>query len=114
MNNRFCTKGLGNLIYFSPNLRFSEVVQLFSWYQQERGQLIEPEVVERIWYEFQGQPGLTGWIGELLTETYNQAPDQPITMAHFEGVYAAALNLPNSNILNIIAKAKPTPYKQLI
>ena len=98
-----------------PNLRFSEVVQLFSWYQQERGQLIEPEVVERIWYEFQGQPGLTGWIGELLTETYNQVLDQPITMRHFEGVYAKALNrLPNSNILNIISKASCAPYKPFV
>jgi hypothetical protein len=97
-----------------PNLTHDEVVHLFNGYQQESGQLIEPEVVERLWYEFQGQPGLTGWIGELLTETYNQAPEEPITMAHFEEVYAEALNLPNNNILNLIAKAKQEPYKQLV
>jgi hypothetical protein len=64
---------------------------------------------------FKGQPGLTCWFGELLTETYNQATDQPITMTLFEGVYADALNLlPNNNILNIISKAKIEPYKPYV
>jgi len=98
-----------------PNLTHDEVVDLFDSYQQERQQVIEPEVVERIWYEFKGQPGLTCWFGELLTETYNQAIDKPITMTLFEGVYANALNLlPNNNILNIISKAKQEPYKSLV
>ncbi|MDM8563699.1 hypothetical protein QUF54_10130, partial [Candidatus Marithioploca araucensis] len=98
-----------------PNLTHDEVVYLFDWYQRERQQKIEPEVVERIWYEFKGQPGLTCWFGELLTETYNQATDQPITMTLFEGVYAAALNLlPNNNILNIISKAKQESYKSFV
>ncbi|MEN8215473.1 MAG: AAA-like domain-containing protein [Pseudomonadota bacterium] len=98
-----------------PNLTYDEVVYLFDWYQREQNQKIEPDVVERIWYEFKGQPGLTCWFGELLTETYNQATDQPITMTLFEGVYAAALNLlPNNNILNIISKAKQEPYKPYV
>ena len=98
-----------------PNLTHDEVVYLFDWYQRESGQSIEPQVVERIWSEFQGQPGLTGWIGELLTETYNQALDQPITMAQFEGVFAAALDLlPNNNILNLISKAKQADYKPFV
>ncbi|WP_069470594.1 AAA-like domain-containing protein [Candidatus Marithrix sp. Canyon 246] len=98
-----------------PNLTHDEVIDLFDSYQQERQQVIEPEVVERIWYEFKGQPGLTCWFGELLTETYNQATDQAIKMTLFEGVYADALNLlPNNNILNIISKAKIEPYKSLV
>jgi len=98
-----------------PNLTHDEVAYLFEHYQRESGQSIQPEVVERIWYEFQGQPGLTCWFGELLTETYNQATDQPITMAHFEDVYVAALDLlPNNNILNLISKAKQEPYKSLV
>ncbi len=98
-----------------PNLIKDEVVELFDWYQRERKQKIEPEVVERIWYEFQGQPGLTCWFGELLTETYNQVTDKPITMANFEAVYTAALKfLPNNNILNLISKAKQEPYKSFI
>jgi len=98
-----------------PNLTHDEVIYLFNRYQQESGQLIEPELVERVWYEFQGQPGLTGWFGELLTETYNQATAQPITMTHFKGVYAAALDLlPNNNILNLISKAKQKLYKPFV
>jgi hypothetical protein len=98
-----------------PNLLHDEVIHLFNQHQQETGQAIAPEVVERIWYEFKGQPGLTNWFGELLTETYNQATAQPITMPHFDGVYAAALDLlPNNNILNIISKAKPESYKAFI
>jgi hypothetical protein len=98
-----------------PNLTHDEVVYLFDCYQRERQQQIEPEVVERIWYEFKGQPGLSCWFGELLTETYNQATDQAITMTHFKSVYAAALDLlPNNNILNIISKAKLEPYKSLV
>jgi hypothetical protein len=98
-----------------PNLTHDEVIYLFNQYQQESGQTIEPEVVERIWYEFQGQPGLTNWFGELLTETYNQATHQPITMDQFEDVYADALDLlPNNNILNIISKAKQEPYKPFV
>jgi hypothetical protein len=98
-----------------PNLTHDEVVYLFNQYQQERNQQIESEVVEAIWYEFQGQPGLTSWFGELLTETYNQNTNQTITLAHFKDVYAAALNLqPNNNILNIISKAKQEPYKPYV
>jgi hypothetical protein len=98
-----------------PNLTPDEVDYLFDWYQRDRNQKIEPEVIERIWYEFKGQPGLTCWIGELLTDTYNQVTDQPITMALFEDVYAAALDLlPNNNIINLISKAKQEPYKSFV
>jgi hypothetical protein len=98
-----------------PNLTSDEVNELFNWYQQESGQSIEPEVVEHIWYEFQGQPGLTCWFGELLTETYNQATDKPITREHFEDVYVAARQLlPNNNILNLISKAKQEPIKPFV
>ena len=98
-----------------PNLTHDEVVELFNGYQEESGQSIESEVVERIWSEFQGQPGLTGWFGELLTETYNKATGKPITIDLFEEVYAAAINLlPNNNILNLISKAKQEPYKSFV
>ncbi|MDM8560475.1 AAA-like domain-containing protein [Candidatus Parabeggiatoa sp. HSG14] len=98
-----------------PNLTHDEVAYLFNWYQQESGQSIQAEVVERVWYEFQGQPGLTCWFGELLTETYNQTVTQPITMEHFEDVYVAALDLlPNNNILNIVSKAKQELYKPFV
>jgi hypothetical protein len=98
-----------------PNLTHDEVTYLFNCYQQESGQLILPEVIERIFYEFQGQPGLTCWFSELLTETYNQTTAQPITMGNFEPVYVAALDLlPNNHILNLVSKAKQEPYKAFL
>jgi len=95
-----------------PNLTFEEVQGLFDWYTRESGQAVEPAVVERLFYETRGQPGLTCWFGELLTETYNPDHTQPIGMAAFEHVYAAASQvLPNNNILNILSKARQEPYK---
>ena len=97
-----------------PNLTFEEVEGMFADYQQESGQIVEPAVVERLFYEVQGQPGLIGWFGELLTETYNKH-NPTITVHDFEVVYAAALKiLPNNNILNIISKAKQEPYRQTV
>jgi hypothetical protein len=55
-----------------PNLTFEEVDGMFKWYEQESGQQIEQDVINRLYYETQGQPGLTCWLGELLTETYNE------------------------------------------
>jgi hypothetical protein len=72
-------------------------------------------VVERLFYETRGQPGLTCWFGELLTETYNPDRSRPIGMAVFEEAYGAASSvLPNNNILNIISKARQEPYKGFV
>jgi AAA-like domain len=97
-----------------PNLTAGEVEGIFHWYERESGQIIEPTVIDRIYYEMRGQPGLTCWLGELLTETYNR--HQPtLTMQDFEATYAKAINtLPNNNILNIISKAKEPEYKPLV
>jgi hypothetical protein len=95
-----------------PNLTFEEVQGLFDWYTRESGQAVEPAVVERLFYETRGQPGLTCWFGELLTETYNADRMRPIDTAVFEEAYgAASYVLPNNNILNIISKARQEPYK---
>ncbi len=100
-----------------PNLTADEVTGMFTWYQEETGQPLEADVVARIFYETQGQPGLVSWFGELLTEPekYNKNPNKPITMAEFDRMYEAALSLlPYNNIQNIISKAKQEPYKGLI
>ena len=98
-----------------PNLTFDEVKGMFDWYQRDSGQRIEPDVVVRLFAETNGQPGLVGWLGELLTETYNRAPDAPITMREFEGMYVAAVNLlPNNTILNMLSKAKQPPYRDFV
>ena len=98
-----------------PNLTQDEVSGMFRWYEEESGQVVEPAVVERLFAETRGQPGLTGWLGELVTQKFNTAPTQPLTMAVFEEAYTAAIQiLPNNNILNIISKAKQEPYQEIV
>ena len=98
-----------------PNLTHDEVTGLFTEYQQESGQRIEPDVVERIFYEFNGQPGLTCWFGHLLTDEYNERREEPITMEHFRYAFMwATQGLPNNNILNIISKAKQAENKDIL
>jgi len=60
-----------------PNLTADEVNSMFHWYTEESGQPIEQAVIDQIFYETQGQPGLVSWLGELLTTKYNDHPDQP-------------------------------------
>jgi hypothetical protein len=55
-----------------PNLTFEEVQEMYRWYERESGQAVEQAVIDRVFYETQGQPGLVSWLGELLTETYNE------------------------------------------
>lgn len=98
-----------------PNLTRDEVRSMFRWYEKESGQAVEPEVVDRIFAETWGQPGLVSWFGELLTEVYNPRPDQPISMKSFDYAFKRAVQaLPNNNILNIISKAKQAPYKDTV
>ena len=98
-----------------PNLTFDEVEGMFRWYERESGQAVESGVVRRLYDEVKGQPGLVGWFGELLTDTYNQDTAAPITMDDFDEVYAAATyTLPNNNILNIISKVSAPPYRQWV
>jgi hypothetical protein len=101
-----------------PNLTLEEVKGMFQWYQDEIGQKIDDQVIERIFYETRGQPGLTCWFGELLTEGYEEyRVDQSkvIGMREFDKVFdAAVFDLPNSNLVNIISKAKESPYKDLV
>ncbi|OQX27109.1 MAG: hypothetical protein BWK80_06980 [Desulfobacteraceae bacterium IS3] len=101
-----------------PNLTHQEVESMFRWYEQESGQEVKREVIDRVFYETQGQPGLVSWFGELLTEGYEDYlpnPEKPITAEDFEDVYTDAVDvLPNNTILNIISKAKQEPYKHLM
>jgi hypothetical protein len=95
-----------------PNLTYEEVKNMFRWYEEESGQEFQTAVIDRLYYETQGQPGLTCWFGELLTETYNEDKSKPITLDNLEEVLAAAIKiLPNNNILNIISKANDKKHK---
>ncbi|MCP4396995.1 MAG: hypothetical protein GY801_06805, partial [bacterium] len=101
-----------------PNLSFEEVDGMLKWYERESGQELQQDVIDRLYYETNGQPGLTCWFGELLTEGfegYQPAKELPLTADSFDRVYDSALNaLPNNNILNIISKAKQPPYKEFV
>ncbi|MCP4150256.1 MAG: hypothetical protein GY757_21085 [bacterium] len=101
-----------------PNLNYGEVAEIFKWYEKESGQKVEQEVVDKLFYETGGQPGLTCWFGELLadgTEDYLIPKDRPVNMRDFEILYAAATYaLPNNNILNIISKAKEEANKERV
>ncbi len=101
-----------------PNLTPEEVCGLFQWYEKESGHKVEPAVVDRLFYETRGQPGLTCWLGELLTEGFDDyTPDtsRPVNMKDFDRVFAAATYvLPNNNILNLISKVKEEPEKSLV
>ncbi|MCP4150844.1 MAG: AAA family ATPase [bacterium] len=101
-----------------PNLTYDEVDDLFKQYEKESGQEIEKDVINQLFQETKGQPGLTCWFGELLTEGFKYHVvdhNRPITTEDFKSVYAAATKvLPNNNILNIISKAKQEPYKNMV
>ena len=90
-----------------PNLAYNEVSSMFRWYEQE--------VIDKVFYETEGQPGLVSWFGELLTDTYNEVKSKPIKIANWNQVYAAASQtLPNNTIINIISKANQPEYKDTV
>jgi len=98
-----------------PNLTHAEVESLFRWYEEESGQTVEQAVIDRTFYETQGQPGLVGWFGELLTQEYNDKPDQPLTEADFDYAYIwATQGLANNNISNLISKANHPDHKDFV
>ncbi len=98
-----------------PNLTFDEVKEMFDWYMRESGQKIEPVVVEKLYYETKGQPGLVSWFGELLTETYNVQKNSPITMKEWDYCYVFATQaLPNNTVLNLLSKAQHPDYKNFV
>ncbi len=89
------------------NLSFGEVKDMFDQYQEESTQRIEPDVIEKLYQETQGQPGLIGWFGELLTEKYNQETNQPINIKKWRKVYLKACEIEHNNtVRNMISKAK--------
>ena len=100
---------------FIPNLTEAEVNEMYHWYERESGQHIDQDVIDRIFYVTQGQPGLVSWFGELLTDEFNKEKDKPLTMEHWLHVYMMALQaLPNNTIINIISKAKTEPYRKTV
>ena len=89
------------------NLSFDEVQSMFNQYQEESKQSIDPLVIQDLYEKTQGQPGLVGWFGELLTQKYNQSPQHPIDINLWQRVYLSACEVEHNNtVRNIISKAR--------
>jgi hypothetical protein len=101
-----------------PNFTYQEVETMYRWYEKESGRKIDKQVIDSIYYEFRGQPGLTCWFGELLSqgwEILEDPPTGPVTMNSFDDAYTAATCiLPNANVLNIINKADEEGYRDVV
>jgi hypothetical protein len=96
------------------NLSFDEVQHMFDQYQEESSQRVEPDVIEKLYEKTQGQPGLTGWFGELLTDKYNSNRHIPIDSEMWNFVYLSACEIEHNNtIQNMISKAR-NEYKSNI
>jgi hypothetical protein len=90
-----------------PNFTPEEVTDLFDQYQTESGQRIEPDVVRSVFEVTRGQPGLVGWFGELLTETYNPGPETAIGLGTWKRVYGRACHSEwNNTVLNLLKKVR--------
>jgi hypothetical protein len=90
-----------------PNFTLDEVTDLFNQYQLESGQIVEPEVVESVYESSNGQPGLVGWFGELLTEKYNPGKNCSIDPNMWKTVHHAAITLEwNNTVLNLVKKVR--------
>ncbi len=97
-----------------PNLSRAEVTEMFGQYQAESGQVVEPDVVDTVFDTTRGQPGLVGWLGELLTEKYNPGEKKPIVRANWNEVFMLACRVePNNTVLNLIKKARG-PYRDQV
>ena len=98
-----------------PNLTVEEVRDLFQQYQEESGQQVVPEVGEAAYHATNGQPGLVGWFGELLTEKYNPGNNHPIDLETWEWSWHQAQYVePNNFIMNLIAKARVPEYQEFL
>ncbi len=98
-----------------PNFTLEEVQELFQQYQEEREQVVAADVVQKTFEATNGQPGLVGWLGELLTDTYNDNPSQPIGLKSWRHVYRQATTaLPNNTLTYMISKASLPEYHEFL
>jgi hypothetical protein len=97
------------------NFLQEEVIDLFDQYRRESGQAVDADVVQNVFDATNGQPGLVGWFGELLTDRYNPGMPSPIDHTVWETVYRRALYVEwNNTVLNLLAKAKGAYRDQVL
>ena len=91
-----------------PHLTYDEVNKMFHEYIKEHNQIIEQDVIDTLFYEVQGQPGLISWFGELLTATFNDEKNKPITMKNWQRTYVLLNGEPSAHLSNLISKVNET------
>ncbi|MCP4345296.1 MAG: hypothetical protein GY795_07195, partial [Desulfobacterales bacterium] len=92
---------------YVPNLTQEETEDLYRQYQEESGQVIESDVVAKVFEVTRGQPGLVSWFGELMTEKFNPGAENHVDMTVWKTVYRKACYTEwNNTVLNLIKKAK--------
>ena len=90
-----------------PNLTREEVDELFRQYCEENNRPVQPAVLDRLYENTRGQPGLVNWFGYLLTEKYELEPGRALDRRHWNYVYSLALSEePNNTIINLLGKAR--------
>ena len=90
-----------------PYFTLAEVQELIGQHVQETGQVFRPEVIQAIYNNTQGQPGLVNGLCQHLVDV--MAPDrtQPVTMAAFYPTLKYFLTERfDKNILNVVQKAR--------
>lgn len=87
--------------YFTPD----EVTDLLTQHTTETGQVFEPDAIQGVINETEGQPFLVNRLGQLLTEDMVPDRSQPITKAHFSIALAKLVNENNTHFASIQSKA---------
>jgi hypothetical protein len=90
-----------------PYFTFAEVQDLIQQYVDETGQAFEPSVINAIFDNSRGQPGLVNGLCDYLVNVVATDRSQPVTMAAFYITLKHFLTeRTDKNILNIVQKAK--------
>jgi len=96
-----------------PPFTKAQAFDLMHQYEEETGQNFAQEVKEQVFYNTQGQPGLTNALCKMLVEDYNPGGQKEIGMDEFNEMFSFFIHGHISkNVVNIINKAKQ--YKEQI
>jgi len=90
-----------------PYFTFAEVQELIGQHVAETGQHFTPEVIQAIYSNTQGQPGLVNALCQHLVDVMTPDRTEPVTMAAFYPTLKHFLTERfDKNILNVVQKAR--------
>lgn len=90
-----------------PYFSSAEIVELFSQYTNETGQVIEAAVLAGIAQETEGQPFLLNRLGQMLSQEGTTEHNQPITTKDLDYALARLVTENNTHFYSIASKAAP-------